>query len=148
MVNDVRRADFYTPTHRDICIELPVEDREGSKDQLGNLNLSLYGTRDAASTLQEHLSAHLENIGFIIGVGHPSVHSHPENVLVTLVHGDDYTMAGNVKELRWFKKMLEDAYEIKTQIIFPDGDKIGKVLNRVIIYTGFGFELKPTRDTA
>ena len=27
--------------------------------------------------------------------------------------------------------MLEDAYEIKTQMIGPEGDKIGKVLNRV-----------------
>ena len=45
--------------------------------------------------------------------------------VVTLVHGDDYTTAGNVKELRWLKKMLEDTYEIKTQIIGPEGDKIG-----------------------
>ena len=61
---------------------------------------------------------------------------------MTLVHGGDYTTAGNVKELRWFKKMLKDAYEIKTQMIGPEGDKIGKVWNRVITYTGFGFELK------
>ena len=44
--------------------------------------------------------------------------------------------------MRWFKKKLEDKYEIKTQIIGPDGDKIGKVLNSVITYTGFGFELE------
>ena len=113
-----------------------------SKDQLGKLNLSLYGTRGAASNWQEHLSVHLEKIGFIRGVGHPSVHSRPEKGLVTLVHGDDYTTAGNVKDLRWFKTMLEDAYEIKTQIICPDVDKIGNVLNRVITYTGFGFELE------
>ena len=59
-VNDVRRAYFYAPTHLDIYIELPAEDREGSRDQLGKLNLSLYGTRDAASNWLEHLSAHLE----------------------------------------------------------------------------------------
>ena len=49
MVNDVRRACFYARTHREIYIKLPAEDREGIKDQLGKLNLSLYGTRDAAS---------------------------------------------------------------------------------------------------
>ena len=38
--------------------------------------------------------------------------------------------------------MLEDAYEIKTLIICADGDKIAKVLNRVITCTGFGFELE------
>ena len=49
MVNDVRRAYFYAKTSRDICIELPAEDTDGNKDMLGKLNLSLYGTRDAAS---------------------------------------------------------------------------------------------------
>ena len=48
MVNAVRRAYFYAPTHRDIYIELSAEDREGSKDQLGKLHLSLYGTRDVS----------------------------------------------------------------------------------------------------
>ena len=61
---------------------------------------------------------------------------------MTLVHGDDYTTAGNVKELCWFTKMLEDAYEVKTQMIDPEGDKVGKVLNSVITYTGFGLELE------
>jgi hypothetical protein len=70
------------------------------------------------------------------------VYHHLERGLVTLVHGDDYATAGNIKDLRWFKQRLEVAYEIKTQIIGPDGDKIGKVLNRVITYTAFGFELK------
>ena len=32
--------------------------------------------------------------------------------------------------------------KIKTQIIGPEGDKIGKVLNRVITYTGSRFELE------
>ena len=64
---------------------------------------------------------------------------------MTLVHGDSYTTAGNVKEMRWCKKMLEDAYEIKTRIIGHDGDNIAKGLNRVITYTGFGFELGADR---
>ena len=101
MVNDVRRAYFYAPTHRDIYIELPPEDREGTKDQLGKLNLSLYGTRDAASNWQEHLSAHLISHGFVRGIGHPSVFHHPTRGLVTLVHGDDYTTAGSASELLW-----------------------------------------------
>ena len=70
------------------------------------------------------------------------MYHHLEKGLVTLVHGDDYTTAGNNEDLRWFKQRLEEAYEIKTQIIGPDGDKIGKVLNRVITYTGFGFEFE------
>ena len=142
IVNDMRRAYFYAPTHRDIYNELPAEDREGNKDQLGKLNLSLHGTRDAGSNWQEHLPAHLENIGCTRCVGHPSVYYHPSRGLVTLVHGDDNTTAGNANELGWFKKMLEDADEIKTRLIGPEGDKTDKVLNRVITYTGFGFELE------
>ena len=38
--------------------------------------------------------------------------------------------------------MLEEAYEIKIQLIGPKGDATGKVLNRVITYTGSGFKLE------
>ena len=142
MINDVRRAYFYAKTHRDIYVELPAEDTEGSKDQLGKLNLSLYGTRDAASNWQKHLTKHLEEIGFISGIGHPSVYHHKARGLVTLVHGDDYTTAGEPADLRWMKAELEKAYEIKTQVVGPEGDVTGKVLNRIITYTGHGFELE------
>ena len=52
MVNDVCRTYFCTKTHRDIYIELPEEDTEARPDEIGKLNLSLYGTRDAASNWQ------------------------------------------------------------------------------------------------
>ena len=49
MVNDVKRAYFYAPAKRPIFIEIPAEDREeGDGNQVAQLNLSLYGTRDAA----------------------------------------------------------------------------------------------------
>ena len=142
MVNDVRRAYFYAKTHRDIYVELPPEDTEAVGDQIGKLNLSLYGTRDAASNWQEHLSAQLEGIGFTRGAGHPSVFHHKERGLVTLVHGDDYTTAGEMSELKWFQKKLEGAYEIKTQLVGPEGGTTGKILNRVITWTGHGYELE------
>ena len=65
-------------------------------------------------------------IGLLPSVGHPSVYYHPSGGLVTLVHRDDYTTAGSVKELRWFKKMLGEAYEIKTQLIGPVGTRQAK----------------------
>ena len=67
---------------------------------------------------------------------------HPTRGLVTLVHGDDYTTAGSISELLWFKKRLEEIYEIKTQLIGPGGEKTGKVLNRIITFTGDGYELE------
>ena len=46
---DVKRAYFYAPAKRALFIVLPAEDRlPGDEDKVGQLNLSLYGTRDAA----------------------------------------------------------------------------------------------------
>ena len=61
MICDVRRAYFYAVATRDLYIELPEEDELGHRGMLGKLNLSLYGTRDAATNWQENLSQHLQH---------------------------------------------------------------------------------------
>eukprot|EP00973_Karenia_brevis_P036049 4973185-Karenia_brevis.AAC.1 len=49
MANDVKRAYFHAPATREIYIEIPEEDwEEGDEARVAKLNLSLYGTRDAA----------------------------------------------------------------------------------------------------
>ena len=49
MAVDVKRAYFYAPATRPIFIHIPAEDREpGDEGKVAQLNLSLYGTRDAA----------------------------------------------------------------------------------------------------
>ena len=58
------------------------------------------------------------------------------------MHGDHCTTAGSVTELLWFKKRLEKTYEINTRLIGPRGEGAGKVLNRIITFTGDGFELE------
>ena len=53
MVNDVSRAFFEAPAMRQVCVELPKEDRTSIDQQLdnvGHLQVSLYGTSDAAMT--------------------------------------------------------------------------------------------------
>ena len=48
-VVDVRRAYFYAAARRPTSVELPPEDyRPGDEDLCGELQKSLYGTRDAA----------------------------------------------------------------------------------------------------
>ena len=76
MVNDVSRAYFYAKATRCIYVELPIEDADGSPDQLGRLVLSMYGTRDGAVNWQDTLSEHLVKAGFVRGVGHPAVFIH------------------------------------------------------------------------
>ena len=46
---DVKRAYFYAPATRPIYVKIPDEDWEaGDEENVGVLELSLYGTRDAA----------------------------------------------------------------------------------------------------
>ena len=53
-VIDIKRAYFYAPAKRQVFIEIPEEDKEaGDEDRVGRLQLSLYGTRDAAQNLYE-----------------------------------------------------------------------------------------------
>ena len=50
MHNDVSRAYFHAPAVREVFVELVSEDCEkGDEGMCGKLNLSMYGTRDAAS---------------------------------------------------------------------------------------------------
>ena len=97
MICDVRRAYFYAQATRDLYIDLPEEDDQATPGQLGKLNLSLYGTRDAANNRQEHLSRHLVSIGFVRGTGHTSVYHHPQRRLMVLVHGDDICSRGRAR---------------------------------------------------
>ena len=56
MINDVARAFFEAPVTRDVRIEIPNEDKtedDWKQDMVGKLNMSLYGTRDAASNFQK-----------------------------------------------------------------------------------------------
>jgi hypothetical protein len=144
MVNDVRRAYFYAKIDRDVFIELPPEDPDYGSGKVGKLRLCLYGTRDAAKGWQETLSAHLVGLGFVRGVGHPSVFSHPGRGIKTLVHGDDYVSSGSSADLAWLESELSKAYEIKTQRlgIGPRLQEEGKVLNRIIRATTNGWEVE------
>ena len=56
MINDVRRAYFYAKQQRNLFINLPKEDLEAGADDIGQLLLCLYGTRDAAKEWQRSRS--------------------------------------------------------------------------------------------
>ena len=49
MLSDVERAYFHAKASRKLDVELPHEDPCWSADDVGRLNLALYGTRDAAT---------------------------------------------------------------------------------------------------
>ena len=59
MINDVARAFFEAKATRAVCVELPSEgltEEDKKKDMVGILNMSLYGTRDAATNWQKEVA--------------------------------------------------------------------------------------------
>ena len=74
MVNDVARAFFEAPAVRQVCVELPEEDltqADRVADNVGNLRMSLYGTRDAAMNWQEEVAREMNKWGFRKGRYNP-----------------------------------------------------------------------------
>ena len=115
MINDVSRAFFNAKVTREVYVQLPPEDiLPGEKDMVGRLNLCLYGTRDAAMQWQERVAEHLTSIGFVRSVAFPSLYSHEERGLCTLVHGDDSVSSGTKEQVQWLRAQLEKEFEIKT----------------------------------
>ena len=125
MVNDVSRAFFYAKAIRPVWIELPPEDysaEDEAEDRVGLLEMSLYGTRDAAQNWQRTVEEHLVSLGFRQGLASGSVFHHKARNLSTLVHGDDYVTVGSEEGANWLKAQLENKFEIKTTIggVGPD----------------------------
>ena len=74
MINDVARAFFEALAVRNVCVEIPKEDRseaDARHDKVGHLRMSLYGTRDAAMNWQEEVARELRKIGFRRGKYNP-----------------------------------------------------------------------------
>jgi hypothetical protein len=149
MAIDVKRAYFYAPATRPIYVEIPEEDR--TKDDTANvavLNLSLYGTRDAAVNWVQTYTKVLKSAGFIVGRHSAQNFYHPHRGLAVTVHGDDFTSTGSEEQLQWLDKLLGGAFEIKTETLGPDPKKHVqemRVLNRVLSWHewGLGYEADP-----
>ena len=135
MSNDVKRAYFYAPSSRPLYIAIPTEDfAEGDEQMVGQLNLSLYGTRDAALNWSKTYTEFLVNNGFIVGQASPCNFTHSTRNISMTVHGDDFTSTGKLADMKWLQKAMEDRFEIKTDILGPRTEhaKQIRVLNRVI----------------
>ena len=66
---DVSRAYFYAPSRKPVFVQLPEEDAEAG--MCGRLNVSMYGTRDAAANWEEKYTEHLLRHGFQRGRSSP-----------------------------------------------------------------------------
>eukprot|EP00973_Karenia_brevis_P061009 8483342-Karenia_brevis.AAC.1 len=146
MVNDVSRAYFYARSDTPTFVEICAEDYEpGDEDRCGELNVSMYGTRQAAQNWQKCVSQTLTKNGFNQARSSPCLFWHPVKDITTMIHGDDFVSAGTSNSLKWLKCIVEAAFEISTRVVGPeeDDEKQLKVLNRIITYTDEGIEYEP-----
>jgi hypothetical protein len=143
MAIDVSREYFYAESIRPVFIELPKEDRlPGDEGLVGRLNLSLYGTRDAALNWSIEYTQTLRAAGFIVGKASPCNFRHATRDLIVTVHGDDFTSSGSEEDLVWLKGVMENKYEIKSTILGPEDNHAQevKILGRSLRWTEAGIE--------
>ena len=116
MTNDIKRAYFDAAAKREIYIEIPHEDKEpGDEWRVGRLNLSLYGTRDAAQNWSETVSQCLLAIGFKKGLSSACNFYHKVRNMSSTVDGDGFTSTGIDGNWRWLQQELEKKFEVKSK---------------------------------
>lgn len=136
---DVSRAYFYAPARRPVFVRLPDEDDE--QGMCGRLNVSMYGTRDAAANWEETYAQHLVENGFVQGRSSPCVFHHPSRKPRCNVHGDDFIFLGCDDQLDLCTKIMQDRYEVKIRgRLGPDSkdDKTITILNKCLEWKADG----------
>ena len=111
---------------------------------MGILQKSLYGTRDAARNFQQHVRGIMTQAGFRVGRYSPCTFWHPQRMIKTFVHGDDFVSVGTEAQLNWMEGYLKKKFEVKINRIGHGANvkREGRILNRIIRATKEGFELE------
>ena len=135
---DVSRAHFVGVVERDIFIELPPEDLHCDTDvepMCGKLNRSLYGTQDAARIFQKDWNQVLSRHEFYIGVLCPATFQHRCRQMWGMVHGDDFLVLANEKNLQFMDSVLKSKYKVRWEATLGTGPNDHKemfFLNRLV----------------
>ena len=120
LIADVSRAFFEAPMHRNVAVELPAEaltKEEMGRDLVGVLDMSLYGTRDAAVNFQKEVGKLMRNLGYQTSKYNPSLFHHERDGIKVLVHGDDFVVVGERSKIILFKEQLAKRFTIKSKLV-------------------------------
>ena len=113
-VVDIKRACFYAKARQCVLMEIPIQDREEEKeDMIGQLQATLYGTRDAAQNWAREYTLFLVELGFKVGEASPCNFVHHRRGLALTVHGDDFTIIGDETQVRWLGVKMKKWYDWK-----------------------------------
>ena len=91
---------------------------------VGELCMSMYGTRDAAQNWSEEYSSTLVKAGFIRGIANPCLFKHPTKDVQIVVHGDDFMAAGENRHLKEVEAILQKKYKITSEMLGPDSGQV------------------------
>ena len=107
-VIDIKRVYFYALVRRPIFIEIPEEDLEpGDEGCFGQLQLSLYVTRDAAQKWAHEHTTFLLSLGFQVERESQCNFTHKARRVHLAVHGDDFTVVASAKQIAWLGEAMK-----------------------------------------
>jgi hypothetical protein len=126
---------------RRVFVKLPPEDwQDGGDQRCGLLNVSLYGTRDAAADWEVELAGFLVGHGLTKGIASPCFFRGKSGGITVAVCGDDITVEGTYDEVRRLIAAISAKYEVKVQFLGQDKRLMteGKILNATLSWTPQG----------
>ena len=142
---DIKKAHLNGKITRRVILQLPAE--MGYKKVL--LLNNFYGTRDAAKSWESCVRVTMEGIGFVAGRSCPCTFFHPERVLRTIVHGDDFVAVGKYSDCCWLRQHLKNAWELKIRGAIGHEVEEISILGRMIRKRewGYSYEADPKHCT-
>ena len=123
----VSRAYFHAPA-------TPDEDwEEGDEGLVGQLQISLYGRRDAAQHWAATCTKFLVKIGFQRGRASNCNFVHKRRNIKMTAHGEDF-LAADLDQMKWIEEQLKSEYTVKAEVLGLELElrKEIKILNRSI----------------
>jgi hypothetical protein len=143
MFIDVRKAHLNAKVADDVeeWVELPEELWEWGR--YARLRRWLYGMRPAAAGWEEEYSGKLVGDGFRRGKAVPTVFYNEVTGVRVVVHGDDFTMSGERKQLEAVREKMKGWYDIKDRGIMGSGNgeiKEVTILGGTVRWTKEGLE--------
>ena len=144
MFIDMSKAYLHADVLNDlIYVELPEE--MNKPNMCGRLLRALYGygTRQAGRAWEEEYTRTLRRVDFQREKCKPCMYYHPRRDVRFLVHGDDFTVAGNDSEHKYVGEVFHNQYKTKVRgILGPDlhDMKAMTILNRIVEWTNAGIQ--------